>query len=260
MIVVNSWAVVWLMWQFYCLAAAVQQDGKKTLEDLTSIIVAISILQTGWLVWDLFKAILASGVWAAGKAYSVEGAAPGNLGELACYAINGIDSAMFSHLKIVMTTIGFTQLGAAIWAIAMFLAVAALMVRILKHLSEPLVDVAMLFVLLPFMVMFSAISPFRGAALQSIKLMVNAMMELILISGIVGVMMAMMLNIGGQSPLQDGNLNISISSHWLGSPDYIVTLALVVFFYFSFDRAVQMPGRVFGMFTPRGINFSLPKF
>jgi hypothetical protein len=258
--IVGAWSAIWLAWQFVCLATGHPRDTKAVIDDLLVIVVANSVLASGWVVWDLFKAILATGVWAAGKAYAVDGSGPGNVGELACYALNGIDEAILYKLRGVMQGLGYTALGAAIWAIAMFFAVAALMLRILKHLSEPLVDVAMLYVLLPFLVTFIAIAPFRSAAGQGLKLMVTATLEMVLISGIVGVMMAMIVGASLVDPVKGGVVDTTLSSEWLGGANYFLTLALVVFFFFALGRAVQMPGRLFGMFSAKGLNLSLPKF
>ena len=257
--ILGAYTLVWLSWHFYKMAAAISTDPKQIVDDITRIVVGQILLNVPSLVWELYTTLLSVGVWSAGQAYSAaDGSHPGNVGELACYAINGIDHAMFNAVKLAISQMSIMQLANALWVIVLFIPVAALMVRIMKHVSEPLVDVSMLFVLMPFVVLAGSIGPLASAAMQSLKLMVVALKELIVASAIVGVMMAMINQAAGWSPVQGDSVDVAMSSTWLGGAGYFMTLALVLFFFFAFDRAIQMPGRLFTMFTPRGISFRIP--
>lgn len=257
--ILTVWALVWMSWHFYKLAAASIGDPKQIVDDLTRIIVGLVLLKFPAMVWEVYTSILKVGIWSAGQAYSAtDGSTPGNPGELVCYAIGGIDHALWRNISSALPGMSIMNLEILFWTVVMFIPIGLLMMRILKHVSEPLVDVSVLFTLMPFVVLAGSIGPLATAAMQSLKLMITALKELIVVSVIVGVMMSMINEAAGWTPTKDGMLDLSVSKEWLGSPAYFMTLAMVGFFYFAFDRAVQMPGRLFSMFTPRGINLPKP--
>jgi hypothetical protein len=257
--ILTTYALVWMSWHFYKLAAASPCDSKQIVEDLTRIVVGLVLLKFPAMVWELYTTMLKVGIWSAAQAFSAtDGSTPGNSGELVCFAIGGIDHAIWRNVSLALDSMSLIQLANLVWTLVLFFPVAFLMMRIIKHVSEPLVDVSVLFCLMPFVVLAGSIGPLAGAAMQSLKLMITALKELIVVSVITGVMMSMLNEASGWSPMQGDVVNLDQSKAWLGSGAYFMTVAMVCFFYFAFDRAVQMPGRLFSMFTPRGINLPKP--
>lgn len=257
--ILSSYAVVWIMWQFYCLAAAQAQDSKQVIEQFTAIIVSASFLSAPSWVFEFYRVILSTGIWAAGKAYSAsDGAKPGNVGELACYAMNGIDHAIWRMLRISVSQLDIGLIPQLLWVVVLFIPVGLLMFRIMRHVSEPLLDVSILFVLLPFCVLFAAIQPLRGAAMQSIKMLIVSMKELVVVSSVVGVMMTIINRLAGWTPLDGDTLDVGSSMKWLGGEGYFLVLVMILFFFFAFERAVQVPSRLLGFLPAAGIRFKIP--
>lgn len=259
--ILSAYAVVWMSWQFYKMAASIPGDLKQLVDDFTALVVVAVFLSVPSFVWEFYHAILSTGIWSAGKAFSVaNGAATSSsLNELVCYGTRGIFITLYRTAVNALNTASIMQIGNLVWIILMLIPAALLMVRIVKHIAEPLVDASMILNLMPFVVLAAAIGPLRNAAAQSIKLMIVCVKELIVACVIVGVMINLIGKVSGLNPVQGDSMDVDAASGWLGSEGYLITIALMLFFFFAFDRATQVPARLLSIFAPSGIQFSVPK-
>ena len=247
---VRSWAAVWLAWTFVRLALNNPPDKQEAAENLLAFIVADSLLEFPSMIWQF-------GLYAASKAFlgSTGGQEASTLGDVVCYASRGIGNSLgplaqagWSDMSIGLGT----RIGTLLFVVVFFVAQLFLVLKIVKNIALPFARVFVIMVLMPAVIFLTTIRSYRSVALNSIKMLMTAAMEIVIVSAVVGVMISMIIAKANSLGLPaDANGVSTDIQTWFGSPNYFSIMIMLIVFYFIFDELIAVPASILSIVAGR---------
>lgn len=135
-----------------------------------------------------------------------------------------------------------------VWMVLLAICVMAFLYKVMKAAIVPMTRVFAVMVLSPVILLLATVPPFRRAVLTTLKILMEAWMQLILVFGTVGVITALMAQAAGIGvavpPGQNATIVNSDAASWGGSASYFTALLAIVVCFLAFDPIIGVAAAI----------------